>query len=91
MPTRATRNSYDELKQAVEKGFARAFWCGSAECEAKIKEDTKATMRCIPLDQEPADAPAFTAANRLKSAEFSREHIDRRAALRRSQTVLRYR
>jgi prolyl-tRNA synthetase len=48
-------NSYDELKQAVEKGFARAFWCGSAECEAKIKEDTKATMRCIPLNQEPAD------------------------------------
>jgi prolyl-tRNA synthetase len=48
-------NSYDELKQAVETGFARAFWCGSAECEAKIKEDTKATMRCIPLNQEPAD------------------------------------
>jgi prolyl-tRNA synthetase len=44
--------TYDEFKQAVETGFARAFWCGSAECEAKIKEETKATMRCIPLDQE---------------------------------------
>jgi prolyl-tRNA synthetase len=43
--------NYAEFKTAVETGFARSFWCGSAECEAKIKEETKATMRCIPLDQ----------------------------------------
>ncbi|HUK31886.1 MAG TPA: proline--tRNA ligase [Candidatus Acidoferrum sp.] len=43
---------YAEFKQAVEGGFALAFWCGSAECEAKIKEETKATMRCIPLEQK---------------------------------------
>jgi prolyl-tRNA synthetase len=43
--------TYDELKAAVEDGFAFAFWCGSADCEAKIKEETKATMRCIPLEQ----------------------------------------
>ena len=43
--------NYDEFKAAVETGFALAFWCGSADCEAKIKEETKATMRCIPLDQ----------------------------------------
>ena len=42
---------YDEFKKAVETGFAFAWWCGSGECEAKIKEETKATMRCIPLDQ----------------------------------------
>jgi prolyl-tRNA synthetase len=42
---------YAEFKTAVEAGFARSYWCGSAECEAKIKEETKATMRCIPLDQ----------------------------------------
>jgi prolyl-tRNA synthetase len=41
--------TYDELKAAVESGFAYAFWCGNADCEAKIKEETKATMRCIPL------------------------------------------
>jgi prolyl-tRNA synthetase len=35
----------------VESGFAFALWCGSGECEAKIKEETRATMRCIPLDQ----------------------------------------
>ena len=44
--------TYGELKQAVETGFAYAFWCGSADCEAKIKEETRATMRCIPLEQE---------------------------------------
>ncbi|HEV3253594.1 MAG TPA: proline--tRNA ligase [Candidatus Acidoferrales bacterium] len=42
---------YAAFKQAVEKGFAFSFWCGSADCEAKIKEETKATMRCIPLEQ----------------------------------------
>jgi len=42
---------YEELKKAVESGFAFAFWCGSADCEAKIKEETRATMRCIPLEQ----------------------------------------
>jgi len=44
--------NYEELKKAVENGFANASWCGSAECEAKIKEETRATMRCIPLEQE---------------------------------------
>ena len=42
---------YVEFKAAVEHGFALAHWCGSATCEAKIKEETKATMRCIPLEQ----------------------------------------
>jgi prolyl-tRNA synthetase len=45
-------SSYDQLKQAVETGFALSAWCGRAECEEKIKEETRATMRCIPLDQE---------------------------------------
>jgi prolyl-tRNA synthetase len=43
---------YAEFKQAVEAGFALAYWCGNADCEAKIKEETRATMRCIPLDQK---------------------------------------
>jgi prolyl-tRNA synthetase len=43
--------TYEELKTAVETGFAFSYWCGSAECEAKIKEETRATMRCIPLEQ----------------------------------------
>jgi prolyl-tRNA synthetase len=42
---------YAEFKLAVEKGFAFSWWCGNADCEASIKEETKATMRCIPLEQ----------------------------------------
>jgi prolyl-tRNA synthetase len=45
---------YGELKEIVEKGFAFAYWCGSAACEEKVKEDTKATLRCIPLEQKTA-------------------------------------
>jgi prolyl-tRNA synthetase len=44
-------NDYEEFKQAVETGFAFSPWCGRSECETKIKEETKATMRCIPLEQ----------------------------------------
>jgi prolyl-tRNA synthetase len=43
--------TYDEFKETVEGGFAYAHWCGSGECEEKVKEETRATMRCIPLDQ----------------------------------------
>ena len=47
----ADPQNYEEFKKAVEKGFAYSFWCGSAECEKNIKEETKATLRCIPLEQ----------------------------------------
>jgi prolyl-tRNA synthetase len=45
-------DDYASLTQIVQEGWAYAFWCGSAECEAKVKEDTRATTRCIPLDQQ---------------------------------------
>jgi len=45
-------STYDEFKKAVETGFAFAYWCGNDECEAAIKEETRATMRCIPLDPD---------------------------------------
>jgi prolyl-tRNA synthetase len=44
---------YEELKQVVDKGWAFSCWCGDAECEARVKDETKATTRCIPLEQEP--------------------------------------
>jgi len=45
-------NSYEEFKNVLESktGFISAHWDGSAETEEKIKEETKATIRCIPLD-----------------------------------------
>jgi len=42
---------YPELQEAVERGFALAWWCGSPACEARVKEETRATTRCIPFDQ----------------------------------------
>jgi len=47
--------NYDELKNAVANGWALSWWCESKECEAKVKEDTKATTRNIPLDQPEGD------------------------------------
>ncbi len=46
-----TADSYDEFKTLIEEkgGFIYAHWDGTPETEEKIKEDTKATIRCIPL------------------------------------------
>lgn len=45
-------DSYEQFKKIMSttKGFLRAFWCEDAACEKKIKEETKATTRCLPLD-----------------------------------------
>ncbi|GAA5522803.1 proline--tRNA ligase [Aliifodinibius salicampi] len=45
-------DSYDEFKDIIENegGFVYAHWDGTAETEEKIKEETKATIRCIPLE-----------------------------------------
>lgn len=45
-------NSWDEFREVMEVkgGFAYAHWDGTSETEAKIKEETKATIRCIPLE-----------------------------------------
>ena len=42
---------YEELKKVVTNGWALSYWCESRECEAKVKEDAKATTRNIPLNQ----------------------------------------
>lgn len=46
-------DTWDQFKDQVEKGgFILAHWDGTSETEEKIKEETKATIRCIPLDAE---------------------------------------
>ena len=46
-------NSYDEFKVEIEKGgFISAHWDGTPETEELIKQETKATIRCIPLDDD---------------------------------------
>lgn len=48
-------DSYDELKDVVENGWALAWHCDEIACEDKIQEETKSTARCFPVDQEPGD------------------------------------
>ena len=47
-----TVESYDEFKQVLEEkgGFVSCHWDGTTETEQRVKEETKATIRCIPLD-----------------------------------------
>lgn len=46
-----TADTYEEFKEKIEKGgFILAHWDGTPETEEKIKEETKATIRCIPFD-----------------------------------------
>jgi prolyl-tRNA synthetase len=42
---------YAEFQEVVKTGWADVWWCGRADCEAEIKQDTKATNRVIPIDQ----------------------------------------
>ena len=49
-----TVQSYEEFKDIINTGgFIRCGWDGSEETESKIKEETKATIRCIPFDENP--------------------------------------
>jgi prolyl-tRNA synthetase len=47
-----TADSYAQFKEimSTQRGFIRAYWCGSADCEQRIKEETRATIRVIPED-----------------------------------------
>ncbi len=49
-----TADTWDEFKQIIEtkSGFVSAHWDGTTETELKIKEETKATIRCIPLNNK---------------------------------------
>ncbi|GAB4818966.1 hypothetical protein N2152v2_006012 [Parachlorella kessleri] len=52
--------SYDELKEAVAEGkWARGPWAGSDEQEVQIKEETQATLRCIPFEQPAGPKTCF--------------------------------
>ena len=49
-----TATTYEEFLDIAtnKEGYIKAMWCGDEECELKIKEDTTATSRCIPFEQE---------------------------------------
>lgn len=61
-------NTFDEFKSVINDkgGFVSAHWDGSAETEEKIKNETKATIRCIPLDQKLEDGKCMVTGNPSK-------------------------
>ena len=50
-------SSYEELKALIKDpgGFVEALWCGRPACEDRVKADTKATIRALPLDPIPVE------------------------------------
>ena len=47
-----TAKTYDELKKNIDGNRVKACWCGSRECEDKVKEETGAKISCMPLENE---------------------------------------
>jgi prolyl-tRNA synthetase len=54
-------DDWDTLAErvAANAGWNRAWWCGDAACEERLKAETKATIRCIPFDQPDGDGPCI--------------------------------
>jgi prolyl-tRNA synthetase len=61
-------DTYDEFKEIIKNkiGFISTHWCGSAECESKIQEETKATIRCIPFDAKDETGKCIYCSNESK-------------------------
>ena len=72
-----TSDSYDDFKSKIEiGGFFHMRWCGAAACEAMVKDETKATIRCIPFDgaDDPGPCAICGSAARGKRAVFARNY-----------------
>ena len=75
-------STYEEFKTKQEShgGFFETAWCQSKECEAKVKEETKATIRCLPLDAQfkiiKESAPCMVCGNQANNvrAIFARSY-----------------
>ena len=58
---------YEVFKSIISKGgFVRCGWDGNSETEAKIKQDTKATIRCIPFDEDPEELTCILTGQKAK-------------------------
>jgi prolyl-tRNA synthetase len=68
-------DTWEEFKEQVEKGFVLAYWDGTAETEEKIKAETKATIRCIPLNSvEQAGEDIFSGKPSAKRVLFAKAY-----------------
>ena len=72
-----TARSYDEFKQILEgkAGFIRVHWAGASEDEDRIKEETKATIRCFPFEKPEGEGVCFFTGKRTdRVAVFARAY-----------------
>ncbi len=70
-------NSYEEFKQVLEEkgGFISCHWDGTVETEKRVKEETKATIRCIPLDAKEEEGTCiFTGKPSNKRVLFAKAY-----------------
>jgi prolyl-tRNA synthetase len=70
-------SNFEEFKTVLEqkRGFIRAHWCESGNCEKRIKEQTGATLRCLPLDQDHKEGKCVICGNKAeKIAIFARSY-----------------
>ena len=68
---------YEQFKSVIEskRGFVRAHWCGESKCEEKIKEETMATIRVIPLDDQDKPGDCILCGKKAKDlAYFARAY-----------------
>lgn len=63
---------YETFKNIVSEkgGFVKAMWCGDSACEDKIKEDTGATSRCMPFEQEELSDTCVCCGKKAKSMVY---------------------
>jgi prolyl-tRNA synthetase len=54
-----TVDNYDDFKEAIKTGFASVWWAGSDADEQQVQAETKATLRCLPLDQPGGSGVCF--------------------------------
>ena len=83
MPSVSTFDTYDQLKQATEgeqTPFIYAHWDGTRETEAKVKAETGATIRCIPLPNQGFGS-GHTLVGNMNAFQFLRFERCRRPGL----------
>ncbi len=69
-------DTYDAFRQTMDGqgGFVYAPWCGSAECEAKVNDETKATIRLVPAEAEACGACMVCGKGPAKRVPFARSY-----------------
>lgn len=72
-----TATSWEEFTDILEnkQGFIKAMWCGTEECETAIKDETGATTRCMPFEQDNLSEVCVHCGKPAKKMVYFEKHI----------------